>query len=241
VAGNPGAGYREATIGVLNYYRALAGLPDTVTLDLAASERAQQAALMMAANNQLNHYPPANWTCYTADGASGAGSSNLALGANGSGAVDLYLNDWGGNNAAVGHRRWALYPPLASVGSGSVNGADSLVVLGGWGNRPETPNGVAWPAMGYFPVQHLPGSNRWSFSMPGAGLSQASVSMSKNGQAILVTPEVYSPGYGDDTLVWLPQGADSQPAVYVVTVSNVSINGESKTISYQVTTFDAEL
>jgi uncharacterized protein YkwD len=240
VSGEPGSGFREATVNVLNYYRALVGLPDNVQLDLNASEGAQASALMMAANGQLNHNPPSTWNCYTQLGASTAGSSNIALGAEGPSAINLYMDDWGSNNSAVGHRRWILYPSLSSVGSGTVNGADTLKVIGGWGNRADTPNGVSWPAMGFFPIQHLPGSRRWSFSKYGAGLGGATVSMTKNGVPVGVTLEPFYYGYGDDTIVWIPDSVDSSPATYVVTLKNVSINGAAKTISYQIDTFDAE-
>lgn len=240
VSGNPGDGFREATVNVLNYYRALAGLPDDVKLDLNASEGAQESALMMAANGQLNHSPPSTWNCYTQLGASTAGSSNIALGAEGPSAIDLYMDDWGSNNSAVGHRRWILYPPLSSVGSGTVNGGDTLKVIGGWGSRADTPNGVSWPSMGYFPLQHLPGSKRWSFSKSGVGVSNATVSMTKNGVPVGVTLEPFYYGYGDDTIVWLPDSVDSTPANYVVTLKNVTVNGATSTISYPITTFDAE-
>ncbi|UUZ48793.1 hypothetical protein LP420_40055 [Massilia sp. B-10] len=43
-------------------------MPGTVTLNLTHSEMAQQAALMMEANNALSHSPPDGWKCKTADG-----------------------------------------------------------------------------------------------------------------------------------------------------------------------------
>ena len=49
----------------LNYYRAMAGVPATVTFSDTYNAMDQQAALMMSANGQLSHSPPTTWTCYT--------------------------------------------------------------------------------------------------------------------------------------------------------------------------------
>ena len=239
--GNPGPGYREAVINVLNYYRALTGINGDVTLDISRSESSQAAALMMAANGQLSHAPPSSWTCYSQLGAQGAGSSNIALGANGPSALDIYMDDFGSNNTAAGHRRWMLYPSLGSVGVGSVPGADALTVIGGGGGaRKDPPNGVSWPSQGYFPVQHMPGSRRWSFSKAGAGISQAQIHVTRNGQTLSSTPEPYAYGYGDDTLVWIQDGVDSSLSTYHVTISNVIEAGVAKTINYDIQVFDPE-
>ena len=77
-AGTTAAGYRDALQRLVNYYRAMAGVPATVTFNDATNAKAQQAALMMSVNKRLSHTPDPDWTCYTAAGAEAAGRSNLS-------------------------------------------------------------------------------------------------------------------------------------------------------------------
>ena len=58
----------------------MAGVPALTQLNPAYNEGAQAAALLMAANQQLSHSPPASWRCFSADAAASAGRSNLMLG-----------------------------------------------------------------------------------------------------------------------------------------------------------------
>jgi hypothetical protein len=135
----------------------------------------------MSAQGSLSHTPPTNWACYTTNGAEAAGKSNIGLGADGPGVIDLYVDDPGsGGNAAVGHRRWILYPPTKIMGTGSIPGtggwaANALWVIGGTGSRPAQPAWVAWPPQGFIPYQILPkNSQRWSFSYRSATFTGAS-------------------------------------------------------------------
>jgi len=254
---NPGTTstqYQQAAINTVNFYRALAGVPGNVTL-LPGSPAVdtQNTAMMMSAERNLSHTPDPSWNCYTASGANGAGNSNLALGRAGVFAIDLYMDDPGIGNEFVGHRRWILYPPQLRMASGSIPGgindaSNSLWVFDNlFSNpRPPTPHGVAWPPRGYVPWDVMPnGSNRWSFSYPAAIFSSATVTVSRNGTSLPITLEPLSePGYGDNTLVFRPQGVDyGKPlfdVTYNVTVNNVSIGGVSRNFSYQVTVIDPD-
>ena len=255
---NPGttsAAYHQATIDRVNYFRVQAGLPGNVTI-LNGSEPAgtQAAALIYSAQQQLSHSPPTNWACWTQAGYDAAAKSNIALSygsdtAAGPNAMVMYMDDAGAYNDVAGHRRWLLYPPQTQMASGSIPygpqwAANALWILGPFGARPATPNGVAWPPRGYVPWQLLPQhSNRWSFSWNGANFSAASVSMTRNG--VPLGAPSYGPvanGYGDNTLVWLPQGVTYvQPAAdvtYHVTISGISGGGAPSTISYDVIVID---
>ena len=253
-AGVDSAAYQAATIERVNFYRALAGLPGNITI-LGATEQTdtQAAALIFSANHALSHDPPSNWLCWTDAGHTGAGNSNIAAGfgndaASGPGAIDLYMDDGGDNNTAAGHRRWVLYPPQAAMASGSIPynpqwAANALWVFGDLGPRPSTPNGVSWPSQGYVPWQLLPESNRWSFSWNGANFGSATVSMTRDGVPLgAPTYEQIQNGYGDNTLVWHPQGVTiSQPAsdvTYHVVVSGISGGGAPSTIAYDVIVID---
>lgn len=250
IAGTTNAEHQHATIDRVNYYRALVGLPPVTLLAGTAEAQSQAAALMMSANNALSHAPPMNWLCYSADGAAGASNSNIALGASGPRAIDLYMSDPGAGNAAAGHRRWILFPPRAAIATGDIAGgvvpprpANSLFVFGPTTSRPATPNGIAWPPAGFVPYQNLPAtSNRWSFSYPNANFSSATVTMNGPGGPLAVANETVATGYGDNTIVFLPSGVSyAKPAIdtsYTVTVSGMSGPGVPPTIQYTVTVID---
>ena len=151
--------YIDATLQMINYFRAMVGLPG-VQLDGALNAKAQEAALMMIAEASLSHSPTTSWACYTADGAEAAGKSNLALGNHGPRAIIAYIRDSGGGNTAVGHRRWILYPRQTSMGTGSTDarngnfpGSNALWVISSFGSRPSNPEWIAWPPQGYVPYQ----------------------------------------------------------------------------------------
>ena len=121
--------------------------------------------------------------------------------------------------------------------------SNALWVFGPMGSRPSTPNGVSWPPQGYVPWQLLPESNRWSFSWNNANFSSASVSMTRNGVPLgAPSYETVQNGYGDNTLVWLPQGVTySQPGqdvVYHVVVSGISGGGAPSSVAYDVIVID---
>lgn len=119
---------RDDVLARMNAIRALHRLPPVI-YSAADDEQATQAALMMAANGQLSHTPPASWTCHSATGATGAGTSNLYGGLISPWLTyyteDMYLAGWltetsnlVANN--VGHRRWMLDPFLGKIAYGRV-------------------------------------------------------------------------------------------------------------------------
>jgi hypothetical protein len=255
VPGTTTAAYEAATLQAVNYYRAMAGLPDNITFDGTFNNKDRQSALMTIAQGQLSHSPPASFACYTADGAEAASKSNLAIGAGGATSIGLYMEDAGSGNTAVGHRRWILYPPQSVMGSGSTSGvngfffgSNSLWVLGIFGQRPASPEIVAWPPPGFVPRQTV--WPRWSFAVntgSSVNLLSATVTMTRNGQPIGVTvlpPEFQSPApsIGDNTIVWEPQGlshpAGMQDTNYQVTISNVIVGGVQRSFTYNVTVID---
>lgn len=257
--GDTSSNFKNAVLARINYYRAMVGIPANITFNATFNAKAQQAALMMSANNTLDHYPPNTWSCYTADGSQAAGSSNLSLGTGnyyGWHAVDGQIRDAGSHNTAVGHRRWLLYPQTQVMGTGDVaaagsyGGANAVWVMdGNYGAaRPVTRDDfVAWPTKGYNPYQLVPA--RWSFSYPGANFAAASVTVSQSGTAIPVTLEPLSGGMGENTLVWrLNAMSDnatwakpSSDTTYQVTVNNVVVGGVSRSFTYDVIIFDPQV
>ncbi len=265
-AGTTSAAYEAATLQAINYFRAMAGLPDNITFNPTLNAKDQQAALMMNAQGQLSHFPSPSFACYTADGAEAAGKSNIALGIAGASAVAGYIEDSGSNNTAVGHRRWLLYPPQAVMGTGSttglkqvviggqtfnINGGNAIWVIGNTTTRPTNPEFVAWPPAGFVPRQVA--YPRWSFSLNRDAFSAnapnfagATVTMTRNGQNVPLTllPQDNSVNgtFGDFTIVWEPQGlnhfAGMPDTTYHVVISNVIVGGTARTFSYDVTVID---
>jgi uncharacterized protein YkwD len=76
-AGDISTAGRQNALKLVNLYRFLGGLP-AVTTDATKNAAAQKCALMQHANGTLSHTPPTTWKCYSADGASAAGRSNIA-------------------------------------------------------------------------------------------------------------------------------------------------------------------
>ncbi|MEM9201753.1 MAG: S-layer homology domain-containing protein [Actinomycetota bacterium] len=184
-AGTTSQAYRDSVLQRVNWYRRMAGLA-TVTENATFSNHNQQAATMMSAEGSLSHAPGAGWDCYTSDGASAASKSNLALGLAGVEAIDAYMQDFGGSNTKVGHRRTILYPQVEEMGTGDVPfgvstwASNTLYVFDSnlWNARPdvrEDRDFVAWPPSGYVPAEAVWG--RWSFSLARADFSNASVSV----------------------------------------------------------------
>lgn len=244
IAGTTSAAYLSATMDMVNFFRTMTGLP-SVSNYTSKNDEAQEAALMMDAANSLSHSPAPGWPCYTAAGDEGAGSSNLALGAEGARAIDLYMEDPGSFNTHVGHRRWILYPRQTAIGTGSTTGANALYVLAvsTWGSRPTTPSIVAWPPVGFVPYQVV--YPRWSFSLnsaPDANYSGATVNLSQDGtprSASIISRTTNR--YGDNTLVFVPSGISLGPGMadstVTVTIGNIQ-GADSTTVEYTVTIID---
>ena len=242
-AGAPSPAAQSATRSAVNYYRSIAQLP-AVAFDPSLSAKAQEAALMMLAERDLSHDPGPTWACYSAAGRAGAGASNLYLGLAGARAVAGYMTDPGTGNEIVGHRRWILYPPQSSMGSGSTSGSNALYVLGAQTAPATSPAWVPWPSQGYVPRQVEPGG-RWSLgaSDASADFSRARVSVTSGGVALPVTIEPVANGYGSPTLVWQVDpgyGPGRADRSYDVSVTNIVVGGAPVSHGYTVTLFDGD-
>lgn len=254
VAGDTSAAYKDAVLRRINWFRAMAGVPANVQLDATFNRKAQQAALVMAANESLSHNPPSSWLCNNTEATEAASSSNLSLGNSGADSIAIgYMEDSGSNNAAVGHRRWLLYPQTQTMGTGDVTGDLSTNVLWVFDDRFSAARPtvrdefVAWPPPGYVPYSTV--YPRWSFSYPKADFSGATVSMTENGVSMTTRKEALSSGIGENTLVWIPGtysdgttwARPSSDTTYTVQVSGVKIGSVSRNFSYTVKVFDPDV
>ncbi|TVR52161.1 MAG: CAP domain-containing protein [Puniceicoccaceae bacterium] len=255
--GTTSAHFKFSVLRRANYFRAMAGLTGNLVLRQEYSDKAQDMALMISANNGLTHFPPDTWTWYTEDGREAAEKSNLALGRFGADAISLgYMKDPGANNDAVGHRRWILLPQLRNVGTGDIPSGDQIAANVFWvvdedsifDPRGEPRDGfVAWPPPGHVPYQVV--YPRWSLSHAGADFSNADVTLTgPDGQDIplVIDHRSTSGGLPEPTIVWRPDGMSdnanwdvpAEDETYTVSVTGVDINGQSQDFNYSVTVFD---
>jgi uncharacterized protein YkwD len=239
IAGTTSAAYTDATLQMVNYFRAMAGLGTPLPHNATKDAKAQQAALMMEANHNLSHSPPPSWKCYTPDGAEAAGVSDLAGGIAGAAAVAAYVQDAG----SVGHRRWILLPIQTEMGTGSTSSYTALWVIGDFGARPASPTIVAWPGPGFVP--YTLAYPVWSFSVNSDSVvdfSSATVSMTQGGLPVSLSVLPVETGYGDPTITWEPSGIIKEPGMadqtFSVTVANVRVGGIPAQYTYNVTVID---
>ena len=230
---------RDNALRLVNLYRWIADLPP-VAEDAGKTGSAQACALMMHANGALSHTPPANWKCYTADGAGAAGKSNISGGA-GVFSVDLYMIDVG-NETTMGHRRWILSNSLGPIGLGSTSQYSCLYVIGGGGNAGKP--WLAWPPPGLVPLQAMHVETvgwsdvdqaGWSVQSDGIDLGAATVAVKSGGVDLPVTVNALGANYGSSSAVrFVPKGWQVEAGkTYVVTLGNVG-----QAIAYSVTIVD---
>ena len=232
---------RAATLGQINYFRAVAGLRP-VAFDPELGPVAQRTALMMDANNQLSHDPPDSWACRTDAADRLASRANLALGSSttGASAISRYLRD--ASHVYAGHRRWLLNPRTAVMSAGSTAEGNAVVVVGMPQHSLSVPRWIPYPSAGYFPSPLEP-DGRWSLSAsnPRTDFAKASVTVSDtSGRLYPVNKYPVGNGFGPRTLVWhvsdLQQPTVGKDAAYRVRVSGVFRNGERlPAVSYTVT------
>jgi uncharacterized protein YkwD len=244
--GTSSAAFNQAILRLINFYRAMAGVPADILFDATLNGRCQQMALMMISNNQSSHNPPPTWTCFTQEGADAAARSNLFYFGESTmtpqAIVEGYIRDSGAGNTAVGHRRWILLPRQRLMGSGSAdNGqrrANALWVISAFAPGPQLQS--SWPPAGFVP--HVLVYPRWSFSFPGADFSQATVTMRRGDTPVALTLEPIATGFGDNTIVWVPQGVPPvlvADVTYTVSIDDVLVGGVAQSFEYQTTLIDA--
>jgi len=130
-----------------NLFRWLAGLAP-VGLDEGRLQAQQECAALQAAMRRLDHHPGENQPCYTAAAASGAGSSNLAMGGGLADSVDQFVAD--SRVASLGHRRWVLNPGAQRTAFGYKSRYTCMYSFSD-GARHEI-EWVAWPPPGFVPT-----------------------------------------------------------------------------------------
>ncbi len=247
-AGSVSQNAHDMVVKRINYFRTLVGLPGDVTLNAQQNSMCQDAVLIMKANNNLSHFPPQSWYCWTQAGYDAAGGSNIAWGSyegpnaiHASNAVTGYIEDAGAGNKPVGHRAWLLYPQLKAIGHGSTSSTNCLMWKDNLGMPPTNmPEFVAYPPEEYMPAPLV--FERWSFSIPNANFSSATVTMkdASNNDVSLNIIHVAAPsGAPDARIVWKPNGINTSSPddqIYTVTVAGIT-GATSGSYTYDVIIF----
>ncbi|MBK8504182.1 MAG: proprotein convertase P-domain-containing protein [Saprospiraceae bacterium] len=215
----------------INYYRKLVGgLTTNITFGATQTTKAQAAAFLMQANpDSLSHCPGNSCnglTCATADGIEGAQNSNLGSGPwdTGYNPIDQWIEDPGVGNEPVGHRRGIFYSRAQIFGLGMTSNRSALWLSGNGGNPSIFTDFIAYPPRGYI-IRNLV-YPRWSFGIPGANFTNATVTMvnaSNNNVPLNVVAN--SGPYGDPTVVWEPIGIITNSNFdikYTVTVAGIT-------------------
>lgn len=245
----------------VNYFRALAGVPATISMNNASTVvttgdpyaasaattktlAAQKAALILSRNNTLTHQPPTNLSCFTSAGGNGCYFGNIAYGVYGPPALDAYMRE-DVNNQEAGHRRWILYDSATNFATGDIPRSGSYPATNTLYISQRSvelasvsPAFIAWPTSGFFPWQHA--TTYWSLSYPGGNFTNATITVTKDGVAQTVDSINRTQGYGNNGIVWrVPNMLTGGPdASYDVTVSNIGGGGPTSH-SYRITFFSA--
>jgi len=171
----------DAQMQAMNYtrfMRYLAYLPYDLTLDNIAVEKAQNAALLLAATDMLSHtpekpagmeeslYSSAYYTCSTSNIAAFNWFTDDMLLVS----LDYFMQDEADYNLpALGHRRWILSPRLQKTGFGLANSESgvSYTVMHVMDFSAEKPDylHIDWPSAGAFPAELMTEGTPWSVSL----------------------------------------------------------------------------
>ena len=177
-AGQLSDNFLESGITYLNYVRFVAGLPE-VTLDDTLIEDAQHGAVLLAAIDQLTHYPsrPSNMDVAFYERGYGATSTANISARWGyapltciQSSVRGCMDDSGDNNlATLGHRRWLLNPSLGKVGFGYAQSATgwSYVVtpIFDYSGTGCSYDFLSWPVAGNHPTNLFDIEVPWSLTL----------------------------------------------------------------------------
>lgn len=175
LAGRASAANRQSTLNNLNMYRRIAGLTP-VRESEELSDEAQHGAVLLAAIDELTHYPgkPADMdTDFFKIGYGATSSSNIGAGYRRmEDGIDGCIQDNSGSNlTTVGHRRWFLNPDMLYIGlgqaqaSGGIYGRYYAYKVFDRSNEALNHNFVSWPSSGNFPTELVSVKLPWSVSL----------------------------------------------------------------------------
>ena len=241
IPGTTSMAFQNSVLQRVNWYRMMAGLP-SVVYNSANHPAAQAGALISAAQGALSHTPASSAKCFSQLGYTGTSSSNLAGGNSGVSAIDAYIDDYGDNNARVGHRRWILSPTLRAVSTGDIPRSkdskylwpsNALYVFDTQSAIAARDGGVAWPPRGYVPAATV--ASRWSYIYLGANFSNAQVTVTGSDGPVSTSVENRGDFVGAG-IVFTPNITKSRVAdkTYTVVISGIT-GAPTSTVTYTTT------
>lgn len=251
--------FAQAVQRRVNYYRAMAGVAANTTMNTNSlvvltstpsynppanttkAQAAMQSALLLSRTDVLTH-DPVSGTCLTNAAANGSNLGNIALGINGTTAMDYYMKEDELNKSA-GHRRWMLFDRATNFATGDIpysgtfRASNSMYVRQAESEMTSpAPKFIPWPN-GYTPWDHS--TPFWSLSYPGGNFSSATVTVTQNGNPISTNIVNRETGYGNNSIIWqvldFPQVRDD--VTYQVSVNGIGGGGPSSH-NYSITFFD---
>ncbi len=241
---------RQKALEELNFIRSIHGL-NPVGYNYEDDIYTANAALIIVANEEMNHHPDQSYNCWTEEGEFGSSHSNLHM-------------SWGWENKipkseefvigwiidegveSLGHRRWMLFPFLSNTSYGRVD------VLGFTGavikviDDEITSSNVDFVAYPYEEYPRNLFSKNWylSFSVVAdrynlwnnekVDFSNAVIEIhNKNGEALQVNSIYYdNKGYGiPNNLQWKADGI-KYSTKYTVSIKNVKVFSVIKNYVY---------
>ncbi|NLB18731.1 MAG: hypothetical protein GX825_08405 [Syntrophomonadaceae bacterium] len=242
---------KQKTLDHLNYIRSLHGL-NLVSYNYQDDIYTAKAALIIVANEKLNHFPDPNYKCYSEEGYTGSSTSNLYMWGWGyrppkaEGFIDGWIID--GGVESLGHRRWLLSPFLKSTSYGRVDvpGFTGAVIKVVNDDLTTTTANVDYVA---YPFENYPGNlflKDWylSFSVvadrnnfwanENVDFKNATIEIEDdNGNSLSINSVIYdNVGYGNPNhLQWKAIGIKND-VKYIVNIKNVSVLGTNKNYEY---------
>lgn len=211
--------FLESGLTYLNFYRYLAHLPD-VGMDNELNVNAQHGSVLLAANDQLTHFPsqPADMSDdFYEQGALATSTSNIHYNwgyepeACLQVAVDGFVEDTGSetNLSCVGHRRWFFNPTLGKVGFGyAVSESGSNYVDAKVFDRSGAGcdyDFVSWPPSGLCPGDFFEPYTPWSVTLnpetykaPDFNQVTATVTRQSDGKTWVMNASAGQPESGND-------------------------------------------
>ncbi|MBX3126203.1 MAG: CAP domain-containing protein [Polyangiaceae bacterium] len=214
----------------INMYRWLVGLGPAVD-DPDMNESLRSCAVLASWNPPGTvpnpHSPPSTAKCYTAQGASGTGSSNLSWGVGVAEAITQFIID-NGNDTTFGHRRWILSAGTGVTGighyaGGGPYGAATCQYAFGGGTTYPAPSWISLPPPGFSPTEVV--NYDWTFhASVSVGSATITVTRVSDNQNMAMTKLPLSGGYGSyQTVAFRKQGWSAQAGqTYQVTISDIS-------------------
>lgn len=196
----------------VNFFRRVNRL-NMVKINTDFNKEAQEAALLILANNQLTHYPNHEMKCFSTLSKNGCFKSSLGFSDFKNyphiSFITGFINDYGAENYFVGHRKWILYSKLDSIGYGATHKSEALLTYDGVNFTPrENPKFIAYPWNGFVPFNLI--FPKWSFSIPEehkVDYSKTEIQMiDEEGEVIEIKKLKEYKNHLDHTIVWIATG-----------------------------------